>query len=142
VGIGISPEARNATISNVSSVRRLADALVLCTTTYYSPDNLSESFGRYCVLIENPADFFRLITAALCFRNYRIREAAFGAVRYDERRFSGLEDPPGPIGFVKPPDKYKDQREFRFLWVPERDVKLKPFLLLAPECARFCRRIA
>lgn len=140
-GISIGPGCSNITVSNCTAVHRLPDAFVLCTTEQFNPKNLSDTFGRYCVEIERPQEFFRLLTASLS-QLHAIREAAFGRVIYRERNFAGLQDPPGPIGFVKPPDKYKSQHEVRFLWTSLTGAQLAPFALYAPECVALCRRIA
>jgi hypothetical protein len=140
-GIFIGPGCSNITVSNCNAVQRLSDAFVLCTTEQFNPESLSDTFGRHCVEIERPQEFFRLLTASLS-KLHAVREAAFGGVIYRERSFAGLQDPPGPIGFVKPPDRYKSQREVRFLWTSLTDTPLAPFALHAPECAALCKRIA
>lgn len=140
-GIHIGPGCSNITINNCTAVQKLPDAYVLCTTEHFKPENLGDTFGRYCVEITNPPEFFRRLTAALS-RLVSIQQGAFGRVIYQERRYVGLQDPPGPIGFVKPPDRYQDQREVRFLWTLSTNAKLDPFLLDAPDCAGLCRRIA
>jgi hypothetical protein len=140
-GIFIGPGCSNVTVSDCHSVRRLPDAFVLCTTEQFDPARLSDTFGRYCVEIERPQDFFRLLTGSLS-KLHAVRESAFGRVIYRERSFAGLQDPPGPIGFVKPPDRYNSQREVRFLWTSLTGTPLVPFELHAPECAALCKRIA
>lgn len=140
-GIHIGPGCSNITVSNCTAIQKLPDAFVVCTTEQFRPEDLGDAFGRYCVEIEHPHQFFRLITAELS-KLHAVREAAFGRVNYRERKFSGLQDPPGPIGFVKPPDKYESQHEFRFLWLLHTADRLTPFALYAPECAALCNRIA
>ena len=139
-GIHIGPGCSDITVSNCTSVQKLPDAFVLCTTESFNPDTLGDTFGRYCVEISNPSEFFRLLTMELS-KIYQVREAAFGRVIYRERSFVGLQDPPGPVGFVMPPDRYKDQREVRFLWVSNSNARLQPFLLNVPNCAALCKRI-
>ena len=139
-GVYIGPGCSNITLSNNTMKTILPDAYVLCTTTEFSPEKLSETFGRYCVEVTNPKDFFVLISESL-EKSKKIKEAAAGKVIYKDRSYTGMESPPGRIGFVKPPDLYATQREFRLLWVPENSSGLAPFLLKCPEAAHFCKRI-
>ena len=140
-GIHIGPGCANITLSNNIAVRHLSDAIVLCTTELFDPNALSETFGRYCVAISDPRRLFALMTDQLR-RVYNVAEAAYGRVIYKDRFYTGLQEPPGPIGFVKPPDKYQDQHEVRFLWTVKEQQKLQPFLLEVPEVAILCRRVA
>lgn len=64
-GIGIGPNSRNTKIVNCSSTVSLSDAYVLCTTTEFSPQNLNEKFGRFCVEIKDPREFFVSISKRL-----------------------------------------------------------------------------
>lgn len=140
-GIHIGPGCSNITLSNDTRKTVLPDAYVLCTTIEFSPEKLSETFGRYCVEITNPKEFFVLVSESL-EKPIPIKEAAAGKVIYKDRSYTGMESPPGPMGFVKPPDLYAHQREFRLLWVPENSKDLAPFLLKCPEVAHLCKRIA
>lgn len=139
-GIHIGPGCSNITISNNTRKAVLPDAYVLCTTTEFSPEKLSETFGRYCVEITNPRHFFIAISEAL-EGIVSIREAAAGNVIYKNRLYTGMEHPPGPIGFVKPPDLYASQKEFRFLWIPRDANALNPILLKCPDVGHLCKRI-
>lgn len=140
-GIRIGPGCSNITISNNTRRSAIPDAYVLCATTKYSPDKLGDTFGRHCVEITNPRLFFIAATEAL-EEFVQIREAAAGRVIYKDRYYTGLENPPGPIGFVKPPDVYAVQNEFRLLWIPVEANSLNPWLLSCPKARHFCRRIA
>jgi len=140
-GIHIGPGCSNITLSNNTKKTVLQDAYVLCTTTEFSPEKLSETFGKYCVEITSPKDFYVRVSAIL-ENSAPIKEAVAGKVIYKDRNYTGMESPPGPIGFVKPPDLYATQREFRIIWVPENSNGLKPFLLKCPEAANLCSRIA
>jgi len=140
-GIHIGPGCNNITLSNCTNVTSLPNAYVLCTTTQFSPDNLSETFGKHCVEIADPKKFFIAVSKRLeSVVSYR--EAAAGPVIYRDRSYTGLERPPGPIGFVKPKDKYSKQKEYRFLWIPDTLKGIKPFLLDCPEIKGLCRKIA
>ncbi|UQB41932.1 hypothetical protein JX580_09710 [Thiomicrospira microaerophila] len=140
-GIHIGPGCSNITISNNIRKSVLHDAYVLCTTTEFSPEKLGETFGRYCVEITNPRQFFIAVSEVL-EGIVSIREAAAGKVIYKNRLYTGMERPPGPIGFVKPPDLYASQKEFRLLWLPREANGLNPFLLKCPEVGGLCKRIA
>jgi hypothetical protein len=140
-GIHIGPGCSNGTIDNNTRSSSLPDAYVLCTTTEFSPEKLSETFGKYCVEITNPREFFVTVSENLESQT-AIKEAAAGKIIYKDRSYSGLESPPGPIGFVKPPDLYASQKEFRFLWLPEKSKEITPFLLKCPKISHLCKRIA
>ena len=140
-GIHIGPGCSNITISNNTSSTSLPDAYVLCTTTEFSPEKISDTFGKYCVEITNPREFFVTVSENL-ESQAAIKEAAAGKIIYKDRSYSGMESPPGPIGFVKPPDLYASQKEFRFLWLPEKSKEITPFLLKCPKISHLCKRIA
>ncbi|HHQ4628532.1 TPA: hypothetical protein ACSPZX_004300, partial [Aeromonas veronii] len=69
--------------------------------------------------------YFKRVSVELN-KHIEIREGGMGLVQYKDRVYTGLEAPPGPIGFVKPSDKYSPQKEFRLLWVPERNTNIEP----------------
>jgi len=139
-GIHIGPGCSKITISNNRRKSVLLDAYVFCTTTEFSPEKLGEIFGRYCVKITNPRQFFVSVSEVL-EGTVSIRKAAAGNVIYKDRLYAGMEHPPGPIGFVKPPDLYASQKEFRFLWVPRETKGLSPFLIKCPLIGHLCKRI-
>ncbi|WP_181318092.1 hypothetical protein [Photobacterium angustum] len=136
-GIHIGEDCHNITISNATKIQKLPDAFVLCTTREYKPENLTDTFGKYCVKISNPVEFFKRTSIELN-KHFEIQEGGVGLVQYRDRSYTGLEKPPGPIGFVKPSDKYSNQKEFRMLWVPKKDFTIKPFLLKCPDVAHLC----
>lgn len=136
-GITIGPGCPNVTISNSQRVTRLPDALVLCTTGIFDPDNMAETFGEWCIEIIDPRSFRLELTKALA-RAEPVRQAVMGTVQYRPREYTGLEPAPGPIGFVKPPDVYSPQQEFRFLWLLAKD-DYSPVKVVAPELRKFLR---
>jgi hypothetical protein len=140
-GIDISPACKDVTLSNNTRRKKLPDAYVVCSTLTFAPERLSESFGRYCVRIRSPRDFFAAVTERLTWY-CKLRSAHLGGVVYQDRHFRGLEAAPGPVGFVKPSDQYRDQQEFRFLWVPAGNGPLCQFSLSVPGVADFCDRVA
>jgi len=140
-GIHIGPGFNKITIKNNTRRTVLPDAYVLCTTIEYLPEKLSETFGKYCVEITNPREFFTNISVVL-EKSVALNEAVAGKVIYKHRHYTGMEAPPGPIGFVKPPDLYASQKEFRLLWVPKMPEGITPFLLNCPNVKQLCKRIA
>jgi len=140
-GIHIGPGVGNITISNNTRKSILPDAYVLCATTEFRPEKLNETFGRYCVEITNPRQFFITVSEVL-EGTVSIGKAAAGKVIYKDRFYTGMENPPGPIGFVKPPDLYTSQKEFRLLWILRETKGLTPFLLKCPQVSHLCERIA
>lgn len=139
-GIGISGDCLDITMNNNTRVVKLPDAFVLCTTELFDSAKLSRSFGPYCVEISEPFEFFRLVTLRLN-KIHCIQNAHFDRVTYRDRSYVGLEDPPGPLGFVKPPDKYQEQQEVRLFWIV-KTPKIGPFLLECPQVSALCKRIA
>jgi len=139
-GIYIGEGCSNITINNATQVQKLPDAFVLCTTKELQPEKLSDTFGNYCVKISNPAEFFKRISIVLN-KHFAIKEGGMGLIQYKDRVYTGLETPPGPIGFVKPSDLYSPQKEFRMLWVPEDTVPIDPFLLNCPDVANLCSQV-
>lgn len=130
----------NTTIVDGSNTTWLSNAYVLCTTTEFLPENLNEKFGKYCVEIKDPRKFFVAVSEKLNSIS-TIREAATRKIIYADRKYTGLDQPPGPIGFVKPSYPYEKQKEFRFLWIMENMGELNPPLLKCPEISSLCRRI-
>ena len=140
-GISVAKGCKNITMNNITHHTKLPDAYVLCTTDNFSPGKLSETFGMHCVKINNPKLFFKRVTECLKQKT-KLRESVLGKVIYDDRFYQHKENPPGPVGFVKPRDKYSDQSEVRMLWIPENVDLLKPFSLSCYKVAELCERIA
>jgi hypothetical protein len=115
-GIHIGPGCTNITLWFFSKFRKIPDAWLLCTTEAYAPENMA-AFGKYCVEITSVATFFDRLTSAIR-REVQIREGAHGAVRYTSRTYRFDEPEPGALGFVKPPDVFAKQREYRMVWLP------------------------
>lgn len=136
-GIYIDPTCKGVYINNNTRVVS-SDAYVLCLTTKYMPADFAEEFGRHCIQISNPLGMFVEISRTLskqiggCF-------CYAGQVVYDKREYCHLEQPPGPIGFVKPQDLFEYQAEFRMLWHPKRrDTKVETLEVSVPAIGKFC----
>ena len=140
-GAYISLNSERVTISNNTRITSLPDAYVLCTTIEFSPENINEEIGKFCVEIKNPRKFFNVVSRKIDSIS-AIREAAIGKIKYADRNYTGMDQPPGPIGFVKPRFPYEKQKEFRFLWIMENMGKLEPILINCPEIRNLCKRIA
>lgn len=132
----------NATISEATNTTYLRDAFVICTTAEFDPKKLGPTFGRYCVRISYPNEFFWRVSEVALRRHQRIAEAHWGSVEYRERDYAGVQPEPGLIGFVKPSDKYAAQKEVRFLWWQPGADALTPNMLDVPAAAELCKRIA
>ena len=128
------------TLSGNSSRRAIQNAWVVCTTERYSPDTM-RSFGSRCVRITDPVTFFRSVTESLATER-RVLEATMGGVRYSQRSYRHLEPDPGPIGFLKPPDRYASQQEVRMLWESDSAEQISHFELDCPAARRLCSRMS
>lgn len=142
LGIHIEPgSVTNLTITNAVRSTSIEDAYLLCTTIGFSEKNLNQSFGRHCVEISNPEEFFKVLNQAVR-RRLLVIDGQYGEVIYKERYFTPDSCRPGRIGFVKPPDQYAAQVEYRFLWIVPPGHRIKPEVISAPETRIYCRRIA
>ena len=138
--VGIGPDCTNISIKDCTNTTFIKDAYVLCTTTEFSPEILSDTFGKYCVEIKHPRRFFLAVSKRV-HTIATIKEAAMGNIIYKDRTYTGLDRPPGPMGFVKPSFPYADQKEFRFMWYVGEDFELQPFVLDCPEIKGMCKRM-
>lgn len=136
IGLGCS----DVSIENMTTNYKLPDAFVICATNSYDPASLGENFGRSCVEISDPIVFLHKVTKALDER-FPFESAHAGNVTYRDQVFYGVDEPPGVLGFVKRPDVYAYQKEFRFLWIPKDVSGIKPFLLACPEIVGLCRLV-
>lgn len=141
VGIHIAPEAELVTLENNLRVSCLHDAYVLCTTLAGFKDDELEAFGKYCVKISNVEAFHAEITKALVSIS-NITKSLRGAIIYKERFYKEFESRPGLIGFVKPPDKYSSQKEYRFLWHVPDGMSISALVVSCPKIAAMVTRMA
>lgn len=142
MGIKIPSSPINLTVKNSIFYFRLPDGLVLCTTLRYAPDTLSDNFGKHCVEISRPEEFFRTLTESLLSTYPMIEDAACGPISYTDRVSPVHNALPNQIGFIKPSDPYADQEEYRMLWLVKHDVSLTPGVIYNPALANYCKRIA
>lgn len=139
-GIEMDETCKNNTITN-NTVVRSTDGYVLCMTSGFAEEKLTDDFGKHCAEINNPEAFFLLLNAEL-LRRWQTGQGQFGPIVYKQRHFTGTQQAPGRPAFVKPPDQYEDQQEFRFFWPGPRGQFVSPGPFTAPGLAEFCRRIA
>ncbi|MGO3056999.1 MAG: hypothetical protein ACTID3_08715 [Halomonas sp.] len=139
-GIKIEGNIECVHISNAISKTRIFDAFLLCTTVEPYADGFEENIGKHCVKIESPLTFMHHVTIAIQ-KTHRIKQGLAGKVKYRERHYSGMDAHPGRIGFVKPPDPYAVQQEYRMLWEPYNMEGLEGFVINCPEITKLCQRI-
>lgn len=135
----VPPDAVNMCFSNISSSTVLHDALVICTTAVYNPEQLAKDFGKFCVRIDDPAAFFKRLTFELGSR-YALDEFGMDEIYYRDRYFEYLDKLPCGYAFLKP-KQYEYQNEIRMVWTLPHDVSLTPGLIDIPELAKFCSPI-
>lgn len=140
-GIHIGPDSKGITLSNNSRTSYLHDAYVLCTTLGAFEGEELESFGKYCVRINDVGGFHSKLTKNLLLTS-NIERSVRGGVIYKERFYKEFESSPGLIGFVKPPDMYSNQREYRFLWYVPEGSSIAGKVVSCPEIARMVTRIS
>lgn len=117
------------------------DSYVLCFTQRYAPKTMSAGFGKWCVKISRPLDFFRAITLAIAHVT-EIDQAVIGPVEYLGREMTDYDAAKVPKFFLKPRDGYEHQQEIRMMWNRANIIwSPKPFLLPCPEIAPFCSLI-
>ena len=139
-GIRIGAGCQDVVINNAHRETSLHDAYVLCTTIGFSSSQLVDTFGSYCVKIKNLDAFQLAITKALL--EISPVDAYFrGGITYKERSYQGMEAPPGVIGFVKPPDKYAVQREYRFMWTVPHNHLIDKVVINCPGIKDFVKRV-
>lgn len=141
-GIDIGFGVGSITLINNERVSYLHDAYVLCTTLKaFEGEKLGAAFGKYCVKINNLAGFYAELTKGLALAS-NITSSARGEIIYRERSYKEFESSPGLIGFVKPPDKYSDQKEYRFLWNVPEGLDISGVVVECPKISSMVTRIA
>jgi hypothetical protein len=131
-------EARNWQLQYNLNRTSLPDGFVLSMAEEITPE-LIRDFGRHYVKIRNPYAAFKRIHAVLD-RKYPIERGWFDRVEYKPQIYVDGECRPGPLGFVKQPGGYIEQREIRFLWCLRGNSPIKPRLFTVPGVARLCER--
>lgn len=140
VGIRVGEGCEDIFINNAQIENSLHDAYVLCTTIGFSSDQLTDTFGNYCVKIKN-LDAFQLEITKKLFEISPVDAYFRGGITYKERSYQGMEPPPGVIGFVKPSDKYSAQREYRFMWTVPHNHLIDKVIINCPGITEFVQRV-
>lgn len=126
--------------AGATSENQISDGFLVCATTRCAREDMKK-IGKYCVCISNPRRFFDLVGNAL-HAHFRIPVAGmFRPVIYRERLFVGVDELDlSLVPFIKPPDKYAKQNEFRFYWeLHPRRGSIEPVELYVPEVADLCQ---
>ena len=135
LGGKIGPEV----VVNGRSRKFIPDAWVLCTTMRDDPAAMG-AFGQACVEIRDPHAFFERLSGVIA-NKAELEVASSGPVNYASNAYADLEDEPGRIGYVKAPDKYQHQREYRGLWIPARQAKISKRTWNCPAVRDLIRRL-
>ena len=136
VGVALEGDV-HMTMRRHTGVTKIRDAFVLCATIEFKPEKMSE-FGGYCVAISHIEQFYRLVTDAVA-KEHPIVAARHGRVKYASRTAADTELASGPLGFVKPPDSYQHQQEYRFLW--QVHEKIQPRVFNCPDVLPLVRQV-
>lgn len=117
----------------------LGDAYALCTTVRFAPEKM-KVFGEFCVQISDVRRLFRLVSAAVA-AEHTIIGADHRRVTYASREHADAQPRAGLLGFVKPPDEYAEQQEYRFLWQPADWRTIRPRLFDCPGVRPLVRQV-
>lgn len=105
---------------------------MLCT----SLDSNLKKFGDYGVAIHNLAEFGQLVTRKL----YGNGKFVMGPITYGSSKRNVKEKQKRHIGFIKPCD-FKDEKEYRFLWIPQTNYQLGYLTINCPEARVFFKEL-
>jgi hypothetical protein len=108
---------KDVVIEDCAYIVQTPDAFLFCTCEHFNPEAASGRLGIYCVEITGPLQFAKRLSEAL-LPITRGHEKIVGRVTYGEPDYRDQELPLGPLGFVKRPDEFADQVEFRMLFKP------------------------
>ncbi len=141
-GIKISGEYENIMVENINNTSFLKDAYVLCLSLENTPSVFNDSFGKYCVRINHPESFFRILSKQLVTQ-LGIHHCIANHINYTSRVFSGSDTLPHLVemAFVKPVIPYFLQQGFRMLWLTKNDNDMTFFDVDCPGIKGTCERI-
>jgi hypothetical protein len=132
--IGYVKGSPGVVIKDCQYISTIPHALLLCT----SLERVAK-FGRFCVRIDNPVEFFAALNHALCVAGRAGQQAGMGAVIYGERSYQATDPAPPPAAFIKP-TQFLDEKEYRMVWPLDRPCE--PFEFVCKDVVGFCTRIA
>lgn len=119
-------EGDHVTLEGNVSINRVPDAWVLCMTSKFAPEKMQSKYGTSCVEIGNTIELMFQITHALLEAGAQLRSVAHGYVHYRDLTYKNLEPMPRQPGFMKWPDQYRDENEYRIIWWPTLDAPQPP----------------
>lgn len=125
-------------ISGITLERAPVHCYVLCWTERFEPDRMEQGFGKWCVELERPIDFFGHTSHAILSAK-GATNGSFAQVSYQGRVVRDNEVAGVPIVFLKPEDGYTHQREVRMAWACGDGHAYEPFMLDCPEVRGHCR---
>jgi len=132
--VSSGPFPNNMQISNITRIRTLPDAWLLCTTLSLN-DCCASRFGPFCVEISEPRRVFEAIARRFVEAG-NLSVSEMGPVVYARRWRTGEEPDPEKPAFLKPEEEFKAEMEYRMAWFPAR-----PMLRL-PRAEVVCEEIA
>ena len=130
---------RNAVVYNSQINYKLYDAWMLCTTLDKRDSRLRSTFGKYCVEIRDPLDFFNVMTDIM-EADRMTGLSAFKPLKYVGRDFSAEEQAMEDVAFIGPA-KNAWEKEARMMWRPAPGSVISPMVVDAPEVKGFCRAV-
>lgn len=140
IGIKISGDSTNYLISNNRRSTIYPDAYVICLSHRIFDDRLKGKFGKYVVRINNVRLFMHHIVLAMkkCVPTKTLQVRS---VRYVSRTRIDFEESLGNAYFVKPPNPFAEQKEYRIIVLCEPGHKYVPFNLEVPFPPGLCTRV-
>lgn len=107
----------NFTLRNTEVGEIVPDAYLLCL----SKTSKLSHFGKYCIEIRKPQDYFILLSKALIATLQVECTCIYDAVKYDVRHAGFREELSNPRNafFLKDPKKFSHEEEVRMCWMPK-----------------------
>ncbi|WP_280564927.1 hypothetical protein [Chromohalobacter sp. 48-RD10] len=136
---GVGGAKTELSISNNTAHTKMTDAFVLCFTMNNTAGFASGTFGEHGVRVIHPQTLFQRITKEIQ-KSHSLSYSGMGRVEYKERLQVSLQSDPRHIAFIKTPDQYADQVEFRMLWVPQANKKISPFFVSCGRIQTFAEK--
>ena len=137
---GATEGAKDIVIQNCSYISQTPDAFLFCTCEHFNPEAASGRLGIYCVEISRPLRFARRLSDAMRSIT-RGHEQIVGRVTYGEPDYRDQELPLSALGFVKRPDEFADQVEFRMMFTPLMVKAIERRYVYAPTVVAQCRLV-
>lgn len=141
-GLFSVPDNFNALFKNCHAFVGGIDGYLLCTSEILD-DSLFERWGKFCVRINRPVEFFFALTQTIGRTVLPLHYASIGTIKYIGRELVNYENAPSPIAFLKP-TSYVIEKEVRMFWRVKVAPPggLRPHDLTCPDAAQYCERIA